>query len=771
MYSGNDQARQSAYDTRDSSQRLSEYFRILFRGRWIIVLSFLAVVGATTFLTYRMQPAYQASASLLIENRDPMEMTLLNAEPAPVMKSRNLNAIEVLRSRRIAEDVIRSLANSPYRSELEIMKELDAEGHPVSLDGRVSTLRENTKVDLAKDTDVLRVTVEAHSAFESAFLANALAEQYYRYCLQAARGEISEVRQFLEQQLTTVRDQLSQSEDLERNYKESQKVSDLDVETAHMVKQSADFHAMYNETETELNAQLRREDFLKKQLATTKGNLIEDIGGVTSPVMETLQRQIGEKQSTIASLLANPGPGTEQAVAALDKEVEAIKAQLVEEVRKIAGTGMSPVDPLKTSQDIFDQLLSCEVEIKTLTAKAEALRDVMTNIDYDLEALPEQTLVLARLSRDRQLNERLYVLLNEKYEEARITEAGKSAGVQIVDSAKPPEFPVRPKKKLNILLGILFGFALGVGIAFFLEFLDDSVKTGEDLERIGLTVLGTIPVVHTDQIVRRLKKEGRSFSEADLHRVEAKLITRFSPKSPVSEAYRSLRTNIQFADIDKPKRVLLMTSSASKEGKSTTAVNLAITLAQMGSRVLLVDSDLRRPSVHNFFGMEKTYGLTNLLIGSLSFDDVIKRTEVENLDVITAGDIPPNPSELVSSDAMRKFIAAARERYDHVLLDSPPVIAVTDAAVLATRVDGTILVVSSGYVNRKEVMRAVSLLRNVKGNILGVVLNALDIKKMFGSYYYYFHYYQYYYYYGSDPKKKGERKTKRPIETDYQEMT
>ncbi len=770
MYS-TDQHRQNIGETRDASQRLSEYFRILFRGRWIIVLSFLAVVGATTYLTYRMQPVYQSSASLLIENQDRVETTLLNVEPSPIMKSRNLNAIEVLRSRRIAEDVVRSLANSPYRTELEIMRDVDSEGMPISLDSRVTALRENTKVELLKDTDVLRVTVSAHSAFEAAFLSNALVEQYYRYCLQAARGEISEVRQFLEQQLTTVRDQLSQSEDLERNYKENQSVSDLDVETAHMVKQSADFHAFYNQTETELNAQLRRQDFLKKQLAATKGSLIEEAGGAANPMMESLQREIAQKQTTIASLLANPGPGSEQTVQALEKEIESLKGRLIEEVRKIAGSGLTSVNPLKTSQDLFDQLLACEVEIKSLTAKAEALRDVMVNLDYDLEQLPEKTLVLARLSRDRQLNEKLYVLLNEKYEEARITEAGKSAGVQIVDTAKPPLYPVRPKKKLNILLGIMFGFALGVGIAFFLEFLDDTVKTGEDLERLSLTVLGTIPVVHTDQIIRRLKKEGREFSDADLHRVEAKLITRFSPKSPVSEAYRSLRTNIQFADIDKPKRVILMTSSASKEGKSTTAVNLAITLAQMGSKVLLVDSDLRRPAVHNFFGMEKTYGLTNLLIGSLAFDDVIKRTEIEHLDVITAGDIPPNPSELVSSEAMRKFIVEARSRYDHVLLDSPPVIAVTDAAVLATRVDGTILVVSSGYVNKKEVMRAVSLLRNVKGSILGVVLNALDIKKMFGSYYYYFHYYQYYYYYGSDPKKKGERRTKRPMESDYQEVT
>ncbi len=371
--------------------------------------------------------------------------------------------------------------------------------------------------------------------------------------------------------------------------------------------------------------------------------------------------------------------------------------------------------------------------------------------------------MLARLTRDRELNEKLYLMLNDKYEESRITEAGKSAGVQIVDVAKPPVDPVRPKKKLNILLGILFGLAVGVGIAFFIEVLDDTVKTGDDIERMGLTLLGTIPLVHTEQIIRRLKKQGKQFTDADLHRVEAKMITRFSPKSPVSEAYRSLRTNIQFADIDHPKHVLLMTSTTSKEGKSTTAINLAITLAQAGSRVLLVDSDLRRPSLHNFFSMDRTYGLTNVLIGSLAFDDVIKPTEVDKFDIITAGDIPPNPAELVASERMRNFIEEARSRYDLVILDSPPVVAVTDAAVLATRVDGTILVVSSGTVNRKEVSRALALLKNVRAGILGVVLNGLDIKRIYGSYYYYFHYYQYYYYYGSEKKPKRKQ---RPVNTD-----
>ncbi len=756
-------------ETKETSYQLSEFLRILFRGRWVIVVAFLAVVGAVTYLTYRMKPEYVATASILILSQDAMESTLLNARPTEVLKSRNLNAMEILQSRKLAEDVIRLLAESAYKNELEILAPTDATGKPITFDDRVFMFQKNTTVSLLKDTDVLKVSVSAHSPFETAFLTNALADQYYRYCLHSARGEIGEIRQFLDQQLEVVKQQLSQSEEVERNYKQSQGVTALDEETSQKVRQSADFHALYNTTQTELNGQIRRQEYLRKQLAETKGTMVEDVTNATSPMIESMQREIADKQTRIATLMAGSGPGTDVTVSALEKEVEMIKGKLVEEVRKVAGGGASTADPLRTSQQLFDQLLATEVEVKALTAKAEALREVMQNIDRDLERLPQQTLVLARLTRDRELNEKLYLMLNDKYEETRISEAAKSAGIQIVDSAKPPTLPVRPKKKLNILLGVLFGLSIGVGIAFLLEILDDTIKTGDDIERLSLTLLGTIPLVHTEQIIRRLRKQGKQFTDADLHRVEAKMITRFSPKSPVSEAYRSLRTNIQFADIDKPKRVILMTSTTSKEGKSTTAVNLAVTLAQTGSRVLLVDSDLRRPSIHNFFGFDKTYGLTNVLIGSLSLDEVIKVTEVEKLDVITAGDIPPNPAELVASEKMRKFIEDVRTRYDFVILDSPPAIAVTDAAILATRVDGTLLVVSSGTVNRKEVMRAVSLIKNVRSSILGVVLNGLDVKKIYGSYYYYFHYYQYYYYYGSESKK--QKKKVRVSATDFQEAT
>jgi tyrosine-protein kinase Etk/Wzc len=744
----------------------------MFRGRWVIVVAFVAVVGAVTFLTYRMKPEYVSSATILIADHDRMEATLLNERPEPVTKSRNLNAMEILQSRSMAEDVIRSLESSPYKAELELMRKTDVEGKPITFDDRVTKLRKSTDVNLTKDTDVLKVSVSAHTPFEAAFLTNTLAEAYYHYCLQSSRGAVSDIRQFLEQQLETVKRQLSTSEESERNYKQSQGVSALDTEAEHLVRQSADFHALYNTTQTDLNAQIRRQEYLRKQLAEAKGNLVEDVTNATSPLITAMQNEIADKQTRIASLLASSGPGTDVTVQALEREVDTIKGKLIEEVRKIASGGAGAMDPLKTSQQLFDQLLSTEVEVKALTAKAEALKEVMQNMDLDLERLPQQTLVLARLTRDRELNEKLYLMLNEKYEESRISEAGKSAGVQIVDAAKPPQDPVRPKKRLNILLGIVFGLGLGVGIAFVLEFLDDTVKTGDDIERFGLTLLGTIPLVHTDQIIRRLKKQGKRFTDADLHRVESKVITRFSPKSPVSEAYRSLRTNIQFADIDRPKRVILMTSTTSKEGKSTTAVNLAVTLAQTGSKVIIVDSDLRRPSIHNFFQMDKTYGLTNVLIGSLSIDEVTKPTEVDNMFVITAGDIPPNPAELVASERMRLFIEEISRLYDYVILDSPPVIAVTDAAILATRVDGVIMVVSSGTVSKKELMRAIGLIKNVRSSVLGIVLNGLDIKKIYGSYYYYFHYYQYYYYYGSEPKKRKQKHRRvASAGSDYQEVT
>jgi tyrosine-protein kinase Etk/Wzc len=349
-----------------------------------------------------------------------------------------------------------------------------------------------------------------------------------------------------------------------------------------------------------------------------------------------------------------------------------------------------------------------------------------------LNALPEKSLKLARLTREAEVNDKIFLMLREKYEENRIAEAGQIGSVRIVDMARAPKYPIKPKKGTNLMLGFILGIGLGVGVTFLREYMDTSLKSIEDVERMSLPVLGSIPFISTQRIGKRQKN-------GEFVRIESRLITHFAPKSPISEAYRTLRTNIRYANADKPMKSVLVTSSGMGEGKSTSVANLAITFAQMGSKTLLVDTDLRRPVLHGIFDQSRNEGLTNLLVGRLAMDEAVKPTKIEHLSLMTSGTLPPNPSELLASRAMEKFVDEAMSKFDIVLFDTPPVIAVTDAAVLAPNLDGVILVVRSGLTNRDALTRSRTLLDNVKAKLLGILVNGMKIDRMMGSYYYYYY--------------------------------
>ena len=738
-------------ESKEQQIEMSEYLRILFRGRWVIFISFIVVVSSTAYLTYKMQPVYESISTIMIEDID-SEDSIFSLNPFFLSQTTLSNQMEVLRSRTLTEQVIHSLQESPYRAELQILKK------NYTFDDKVDALRQNLAVLEVKETDIIELRVRAPSSFEAAFLANSIANEYYLQQLEYSKGAVSEVRVFLQDQLQTVRKKLIRSEELLKTYKEEQNIAALDVETGSLVEEAARFDALLNQAEIELSAELRRLDMLKRKMSEAKSTLVEDLSEITSPLIEQLQVEIAGKQTLIASLMAKGYPGTDETIASIEYEIEHIKDKLIDETRKIASSGISSITPLKTTQQLFDFILESEVDVKSLNARAEALRDIVDVYNAQMDLLPEKALTLARLTREAELNEKIYLMLNEKYEESRIAEAGKTANVRIIDKAKPSRYPIRPNKKLNIILSIFVGLGLGIGISFVVEFLDDSLKTVEDVDKLGLTVLGTIPTIEMEELIRRMHREGRVLTEEERERLKQRLITRISPKSPITEAYRALRTNIQFSGLDNPVKVILISSSATKEGKSTTAANLAITMAQAGSRTLIIDCDLRRPIMHSLFGMERKVGLTNVLTGELKFENAVKSTDVDNLYLISAGDIPPNPAELMASEQIKTVLERAKKEFDLILIDSPPIIAVTDAVILSTRVDGMILVVSSGFVNKREVARAVSMIENVNARILGTLINGLNIKRMYGSYYYYYHYYQYYYYYGSSmPARKRRR--------------
>ena len=316
-----------------------------------------------------------------------------------------------------------------------------------------------------------------------------------------------------------------------------------------------------------------------------------------------------------------------------------------------------------------------------------------------------------------------YSSLLANAQQAKISESQSINNLVVSEPAIVPEEPVRPHALTNTLLAAVIGAMLAVGAAFLIEYLDDTVKTPDDIERVsGLSTLGAIA---------RLKDAGGT----------RQLIAWLRTQAPESEAYRTLRTNIQFSSVDKPIRTLLVTSSSPGEGKSTTTANLAVVLAQTNQKVIVVDTDLRRPVLHKVFGVPNNTGLTTALLagGARTLEHHLQPTEIENLLLLPSGPVPPNPSELLGSHRMGQLIQTLAGEADIVIFDSPPVLAVTDAAVMARQVDGVLVVADAGRTKEGALANAVGDLQKTGANVLGVALNRLDPRRGYNYYYYYYY--------------------------------
>jgi tyrosine-protein kinase Etk/Wzc len=573
---------------------------------------------------------------------------------------------------------------------------------------------------------------------------------------ETSQGEVTDLRDFLEQQVAKKEEELRSAEDKLRGYQEKKKVANLDDETSQLVSRMAQAESMLEQSKIELNSAQEKKKSLNSQLEERKASLGEDLGGTSTPYILSLQQQLGETVAertkfvvAIESQALNPNRlSYEGQLKVYDDRITALRQKLNEESEKLTRSGMVK-DALAVSQDLLTSLMQTETDIKSLTAKIAALKDVVSEYNRRLNALPETTLELARLERDKKVQEETYIMMTGKLEETKITQAGQGGNIRILDEAIEPTVPIKPNKRLNILLGILIGLGLGVGVVFLIDYFDNTVRTIEEVEQLGLNLLGAIPQIELNN--KGDSFDGKAWPDGDVgHAIESKLVTHFDPKSPISEAYRILRTNLRFTRVvDESLKTVVITSAGPREGKSTTVANLAITLAYMGSKVVLVDSDLRRPVIHSIFGLEKENGLTNYMIDSIPFESILKPTMIDNLTIVPCGLLPPNPSELLGSQKMDEFISMLKSKFDMILFDSPPVIAVTDAAVLGNKVHGVVMVISAGNTNRDAIGRSKSLLENVNARIIGAVLNNVNITSTYGSSYYHY----YHFYYGGKTKK------------------
>lgn len=526
-----------------------------------------------------------------------------------------------------------------------------------------------------------------------------------------ARGDIA----FIQMQLDSANEARGRAAAAIQDFKETQAFTTLTAQESQLVNRLEQVQEEMTSLDRERRAlqdigtRLENQGYSEIDFPAIQASLPEG----TSSEVRALIDAIRTQQTTVQRLLSEDrlGPQHPQVIAA------------AEAAATLAGEITSSIDA---------RLASIQVEM-------EVLGEQQADINTDRLRFPNLQSQLRTLEQQQGQDDDTFLYLQSQMYQARLRERATSPYVEIIDPAMGAS-PIDPGGRVEIILGGLLGLILGVGAAFFLEYLDRTVRTSSDVEGLlGVPVLGIIPRL------RRLDEEG----DIQQHGKGAPLVVALDPLDPAAEAYRNLRMNLMFMSTeDEPIRTMLFSSPGPDEGKSTTAVNFAVMLAQQGQRVLLIDADLRRPSLHRSLDLLREPGLTNLLVGDATPREAVRPNVLPNLDVLPSGPFPPNPSELLNSRKMERLLEDFAGKYTQIIIDSPPILAVTDASVLAGHVDGAVLVLRSGETEQRAAERAVDQFRRLGVRIFGAVLNEVAINANDESYYL-----QYYYHY--QPAEKG----------------
>jgi len=577
-------------------------------------------------------------------------------------------------------------------------------------------------------------------------IADAYAESYVEYTLDDVRYSAKVLREFLENQVDKLEEDLREKEDSLKFVKEkfgafvALAVENTGESTKELLNILTDFEKMKSQAVIERAQALKKQEIIRDQLV--KRGILKGTDSHAQLTLLTNNPQINELLDRIIELEVKRAELLEK-YTPRHPEIQAIDSQLKiarDNIRMVL-TGVTTARKTINNPFMEKMLLDFvdnEVNYLVLDAKVKALDKVLKEYEKRINYLPSQQLLYARLTRKIEAARNIYNLLLERLEEARIQEASQISDARVLDYALLPKSPVSPKKRLNVILGFILGLMMGIFGAFVVEYLDTTVKDPKEVEDIvKKPVLSIIPII-------KLDKRNRPYEDL----IKESLITHYDPMSPTAEAFKKINVNLNFIDLENKIKVLAFTSSVAGEGKTTLACNCAIAFAQVGKKVLLVDADFRKPSIHKVFNIEKEPGLSDVLVGK---EVSPQKTEIENLFVIPAGTkIIPTPTIFTS-----KFVETAKkkalENFDYIVVDTPPVIPVSETLSLLSSIDGVLLVVKAGVTDRNALLSAAQELERANINLLGVIVNAFDFRKY--SYYSYRYKYYYYYGYGKEGKK------------------
>lgn len=691
------------------------------KKHWILALAgALFVLCASVFYTFSQTRIFRSSATLQIEpsstrplGNDVQSLVDLGGGSYWANQDYYLTQYKIIQSRTVAEQTVRRLhldsdagflAGAPHG--------VNAPAAQVPMDVAVDRVISATLVEPIKDSRLVRVKFDDPDPERAQRVLTTLIEVYRERNIDQAQQFTNSGADWLAAQMQELKDRLDKSERALHDYKSGKQMLSLslDDKTNMLREEIGQLNTSLTQVKTRREAVAAQVAELGKIDATDPINLPSQTL-LDSTVLQTLRARYLDAKSERDALLAEGKGSLHPEVVALQAKIETARQALLSEISNVQAAARA-------------ELATTERELQGLgrlyaDAEKRALELNLIEIDYH------------KLERTKANTERLYSMVLERTTESDLARKMRFNNIQLVEEATLPRGPVTPRIPLNLAIGLFGGLAFGLALALGRETLDSSLKSTEDVEQyLGLPFLGVLPRIGDSTRWRRRAR-------AQLGPV-AELAVHSDSKSAVAEAARAIRTNILFSSPDRPPRSLLITSSGPEEGKTTVATSLAVVMAQAGQRVLLVDCDLRRPRMHRIFSKLSTVGVTTTLLEPGALDAADLSCDVPGLDVLPAGPIPPNPAEIFHSEAFRRLLSQLCERYDRVILDSPPVGPVTDATILSTLADATLLVVRSHRTDREAARRSLRTLRDVTGNtILGAVMNDQRNHDRYGYPYYY----------------------------------
>ena len=732
---------------------LRAHWRTIQKRRWTILSILLVALTIVSIVTWKQKAVYRADALLEIQKENANIPTVQELFQLENVSDNYLETqYKVLQSETLARRVIDQLHlerdnefNPPKNGWFQAQAQAAAP-MPDSLvdpDVEQSVLREfrdRLSVDPVRRSRLVQISFESEDPKVAAQAVNALAENYIQGNLESRWQAAQKASEWLSQQLQSFKAKLEKSEDDLQEY--AQKNGLLFLET-----QKGDTENIVNERLRQLQDELTKaqaERYAKESLyrLTKSGDYSALPGIVDNKLMQELTARLAELERQKAAL--TPTFNRDY------PKMKEIQSQIDENERRLAE------ERKRAAQGIVDDYLAA-------TRRESLVREAFEQQQNQANTVAGRTVQYNILKREVDTNKQLYEGLLQRLKEAGVSAGMNASNIRVVDAAVPPTRPIRPRPVLNLGLALLLGLGCGIGMAFLQEHLDNTLKSSDDIERVlRVPTLALIPsresLNHGNTGVYGLLENKTSHKNGNgkltlLEKHPGKIWIRIdgneTQHSALSEAFRGLRTSVLLSAAGRPPRSLTFVSAEPGEGKTTVASNLSISLAQLGKRVLLIDGDMRRPCIHKLFNIEvHSGGLVTYLTGGEGWSHLVRPTGLVNLDCLVCGPVPPNPSELLSSDRMQTLILEAMAEYQFVLIDAPPLLNVTDGRILATMVDGALLVVRGGYTPQELVQRAQLHVRDVGAHLIGVVLNDVDVRHN--------GYYQSYYGYGSYGESKGQ---------------